>query len=67
MEVWWLSRGRVLKRFSALRNKIKMFLQSRGKDISVMENTDWIADLGILTGLSKHLNDLSLKLQGKTG
>ncbi|XP_049333458.1 general transcription factor II-I repeat domain-containing protein 2A-like [Astyanax mexicanus] len=64
-EVRWLSRGNVLKIFFALRNEIKLFLEQKGKDTLVMENTDWIADLAFLTDLTGLLNELNLKLQGK--
>lgn len=63
-EVRWLSRGNVLKRFFALRDEIKSFLQEKGRDASVMEDGDWIGDLAFLADITGHLNDLNLKLQG---
>uniref|UniRef100_H2ZZS8 DUF4371 domain-containing protein n=1 Tax=Latimeria chalumnae TaxID=7897 RepID=H2ZZS8_LATCH len=63
-EVRWLSRGNILKRFFVLREEIKSFLQEKGRDISVMEDRDWIADLAFLTDVTGHLNDLNLRLQG---
>lgn len=64
-EIRWLSRGRILKRFLSLLGEIKEFMQSRGEDASLLEDTEWILDLAFLTDLTEKLNDLNRELQGK--
>ena len=64
-DVRWLSRGSVLRRFVALRSEIHTFLQANGRDTSVMDDSNWLADLCFLTDITGHLNDLNKKLQGK--
>ncbi|KAK2841713.1 hypothetical protein Q5P01_011913 [Channa striata] len=54
-EIRWLSRGRILLQF----------MQSRGEDTSLLEDTDWILDLAFLTDITEKLNSLNCELQGK--
>ena len=44
-EIRWLSRGRILLRFLSLLSEIKEFMQSRGEDTTLLEDTDWTLDL----------------------
>lgn len=64
-EIRWLSRGRILKRFLSLLNEIKEFMQSKGEDTSLLEDTEWILDLAFLTDITGKLNLLNCELQGK--
>ena len=64
-EIRWLSRGRVLQRFLSLLGEIKVFLQSKGEDASLLEDTEWILDLAFLTDITGKLNHLNCQLQGK--
>ncbi|XP_070402531.1 general transcription factor II-I repeat domain-containing protein 2-like [Nothobranchius furzeri] len=65
-EIRWLSRGRVLQRFFlSLLCEIKKFMQSKGEDISLLEDTEWILDLAFLTDITGKLNHLNCELQGK--
>uniref|UniRef100_A0A8C9YYR3 SPIN-DOC-like zinc-finger domain-containing protein n=1 Tax=Sander lucioperca TaxID=283035 RepID=A0A8C9YYR3_SANLU len=64
-EIRWLSRGRVLLRFLSLLGEIKEFKQSKGEDVSLLEDTEWTLDLAFLTDITGKLNDLNCKLQGK--
>uniref|UniRef100_A0A1A8L2L2 Uncharacterized protein n=1 Tax=Nothobranchius pienaari TaxID=704102 RepID=A0A1A8L2L2_9TELE len=48
----WLSRGR-------------KFMQSKGEDISLLEDIEWILDLAFLTDITGKLNHLNCELQGK--
>ncbi|KAG7489523.1 general transcription factor II-I repeat domain-containing protein 2-like [Solea senegalensis] len=64
-EIRWLSRGRILQRFLSLLDEIKEFMQSRGEDTVLLEDTEWILDLAFLTDITGKLNSLNCELQGK--
>ncbi|KAM9726312.1 general transcription factor II-I repeat domain-containing protein 2B-like [Menidia menidia] len=64
-EIRWLSRGRVLLRFLSLLDEIKEFMQSKGEDVSLLEDTEWTLDLAFLTDITGKLNLLNCELQGK--
>ncbi|XP_070408067.1 general transcription factor II-I repeat domain-containing protein 2B-like [Nothobranchius furzeri] len=64
-EIRWLSRGRVLQRFFPLLCEIKKLMQSKGEDISLLEDIEWILDLAFLTDITGKLNHLNCELQGK--
>lgn len=69
-DIRWLSAGKCLQRFFALRKEIPIFLKDEVKsDTMELENqmvdAQFLADLAFLTDLTSHLNELNLKLQGK--
>ncbi|KAK7881151.1 hypothetical protein WMY93_029560 [Mugilogobius chulae] len=64
-EIRWLSRGRILQRFLALKDEIKEFMKSREEDTSLLEDTEWILDLAFPTDITTKLNYLNTELQGK--
>ncbi|XP_064117888.1 general transcription factor II-I repeat domain-containing protein 2-like [Macrobrachium nipponense] len=63
--VRWLSRGNVLKRFTALLPDIKTFLELKGSENPNLDDPQWLTRLYFLTDLTSHMNSLNLKLQGK--
>ncbi|KAJ3593951.1 hypothetical protein NHX12_006284 [Muraenolepis orangiensis] len=69
-DVRWLSRGRVLERFFALRKEVSEFLSSqkssKAKDLLArMQKPDFIAQIAFLCDIMGHLNTLNLQLQGR--
>ncbi|CAH1998494.1 unnamed protein product [Acanthoscelides obtectus] len=69
-DVRWLSAGKCLQRFFALRKEIPIFLKNEvTPDTTELENqmadAQFLADLAFLTDMTSHLNELNLKLQGK--
>lgn len=64
-DVRWLSRGKMLKRVFDLRKEIAAFMESKDKAVPHFTNEAWLSDLGFLTDITSHLNDLNKKLQGK--
>lgn len=66
-DVRWLSRGKVLARFTELLPEIKDFLKlSKHVDYCrKLEDHQWLLDLAFLTDLTGELNELNLELQGK--
>lgn len=66
-EIRWLSRGQVLVRFCQLREHILCFLNEHNllpADRPLLNDPEWLADLGFLTDIVGHLNDLNIQLQG---
>ena len=64
-EVRWLSKGKMLKRFYDLRDKIATFMDMKSKITPELKNDNWVWDLAFLVDLTMHFNDLNTKLQGQ--
>ncbi|XP_072274649.1 general transcription factor II-I repeat domain-containing protein 2A-like [Pyxicephalus adspersus] len=64
-DVRWLSQGSALQRFYSLRKEIKEFLETKGQPMRELSDAIWLADLGFLVDITKHLNVLNTSLQGK--
>ncbi|CAH1995016.1 unnamed protein product [Acanthoscelides obtectus] len=67
-DVRWLSAGKCLQRFFALRKEIPIFLKNEVKsDTTELENqmadAQFLADLAFLIDMTFHFNELNLKLQ----
>jgi hypothetical protein len=68
-QIRWLSAGKCLERFSAFR-EILLFLKDEiSSDTTDLEqemrNPTFLYELAFLTDITKHMNDLNMKLQGK--
>ncbi|XP_003738604.1 SCAN domain-containing protein 3-like [Galendromus occidentalis] len=64
-DVRWLSRGRMLSRFFALREEIGVFLgQQKHPDADKLYDEDWIVRVAYLVDIFSQLNKLNLSLQG---
>jgi len=63
--VRWLSCGNMLQRFFNLKTEILAFLHDSNREHEVLCNHSWLTKLVFLTDITKHLNDLNLKLQGQ--
>jgi hypothetical protein len=63
--VRWLSRGNVLQRVLRLRTEILAFLHDHDRDHDQLCDDVWLLKLAFLTDITKHLNELNLKLQGQ--
>ncbi|KAI6657860.1 General transcription factor II-I repeat domain-containing protein 2A-like [Oopsacas minuta] len=64
-QVRWLSRASTLTRYWSLLEEIQTFMTIKGKDVSFLENDQWLNDLAFLVDITKYLADLNLKLQGR--
>nr|XP_055069906.1 SCAN domain-containing protein 3-like [Misgurnus anguillicaudatus] len=68
--VRWLSKGKVLERFWAIRKDLEMFL-SQQKNVKArhfldfLKNDDNLELVAFLVDITSHLNELNLKLQGQ--
>ncbi|XP_070171334.1 protein FAM200C-like [Polyergus mexicanus] len=66
-EVRWLSAGKCLEKFFAIRKEIFLFLQEMSINYdefkSFFEDLDFLSELAVITDLTSHLNNLNLKLQ----
>jgi len=66
----WLSKGKVLERFWAIRKELQVFLSeqksAKAKQfMEFMQNEEKMDAVAFLADITSHLNDLNLKLQGK--
>lgn len=69
-EIRWMSRGKCLERFFALRSEIPVFLEnSVSGDTSAycrkLKDTQFLCDMAFLTDITSHLNHLNTRLQGR--
>ncbi|KAI6652455.1 General transcription factor II-I repeat domain-containing protein 2A-like [Oopsacas minuta] len=64
-QVRWLSRASTLARYWSLLEEIKTFMTIKGKDVSFLDDDQWLNDLAFLVDITKYLADLNLKLQGR--
>ncbi|XP_024880519.1 general transcription factor II-I repeat domain-containing protein 2B-like [Temnothorax curvispinosus] len=67
-EVRWLSAGKCLEKFFAIRKEIFLFLQemsiAKDDDIKyIFEDTEFLCELAFITDVTNHLNILNTKLQ----
>lgn len=66
-EIRWLSAGKSLQRFFALRNEISIFFLNNVKNSLEIQDkfkdTSFLMELAFLTDITYHLNILNLKLQ----
>jgi len=60
-----LSKSSTLFRFWSLRDEIKTFMTSKGKDVSFLDDESWLNDLAFLVDLTKFMAELNIRLQGK--
>lgn len=63
----WLSCGQVLNRFCDLFHEIELFLEEQKLDaeFSEISTAAWKERLYFLADITKHLNELNVRLQGK--
>ena len=61
-EVRWLSHGKVLKRFFALRSEISLFMKMKNKAIPLLDDPTFQCSLAFLTDIRHHVNELNVKL-----
>ena len=62
--VRWLSRYSTLQRFFSLREEIKSFVESKGKNTEFLSDATFLNDLAFFVDTSKYLAEVNLKLQG---
>ncbi|KAM4694271.1 general transcription factor II-I repeat domain-containing protein 2A-like [Discoglossus pictus] len=62
--VRWLSRGRVLERFVACLDEIRLFMNEKGQEYPQLTDTAWLTNLMFFTDFTAHFNVLNKKLQG---
>ena len=68
-EVCWLSRGQMLKRFWKLKNTVHDFLEEKNGlpvERAHLCDDNRLFDMAFLVDVTSHINDLNLKLQGKS-
>ncbi|XP_034277662.1 uncharacterized protein LOC117668096 isoform X2 [Pantherophis guttatus] len=62
--VRWLSRGRVLERFVACLDEIRLFMNEKGQKYPQLTETAWLTNLMFFTDFTVHFNVLNKQLQG---
>ncbi|XP_071969601.1 general transcription factor II-I repeat domain-containing protein 2-like [Engystomops pustulosus] len=65
--VRWLSRGRVLERFVACLEEIRLFMHEKGQDYPQLTYVAWLTNLMFFTDFTQHFNVLNKQLQGAAG
>jgi hypothetical protein len=65
IEVRWLSRGNVLRRFFNLRAETEIFMNEENKSVPQLSDAEWSLDLAFLVDIKSLLNELNKKHQGK--
>ncbi|UYV73035.1 EPM2AIP1, partial [Cordylochernes scorpioides] len=63
--VRWLSCGKVLQRFFELPAVIEIFLNEKHRPLTELQNNAWLWKLAFYVDLTKHVNELNLRLQGE--
>ncbi|CAL1278657.1 unnamed protein product [Larinioides sclopetarius] len=63
--VRWVSCGKVLQRFFELRAVIEIFLNEKHRPLTELQNNAWLWKLAFYVDLTKHVNELNLRLQGE--
>ena len=67
-EVWFLLRGKVLKRFISLKKIVREFLiQRKSESAAHFEDLEWLGGVHYLSSIFIELNKLNTSLQGKGG
>ena len=63
----WLSRGNVILRVYELREELKEFLRTQNKNewVTILESSNWVANLCYLSDIFERINVLNRTLQGK--
>ena len=66
-EVRWLSRGKVLSRFIALKTELLIFFQNEGMDdfVKCLKNNDWYTKAAYLADIFNYLNNVNTSIQGR--
>lgn len=59
------ARVRYFNVFFSLLGEIKIFLEERGEDTTLLSDAGWVPDLAFLTDVTEKMNDLNIQLQGK--
>ena len=62
--VHWTSCGNMLGRFHSLLPEIIEFRNLKNFPLTELEEEKWLCDLGFMVDITKHLNDLIVRLQG---
>lgn len=70
-DIRWMSRGKCLERFFALRTELPVFLEDYLRcDTSAycrkLRDTAFLCDMAFLTDITSHLNHLNIQLQGRS-
>jgi len=55
----------IFKRFCKLKDEIKLFVDIKKQDISLLSDPMWLQDLSFMVYITKHLSKLNLNLQDK--
>ncbi|KAM5138157.1 general transcription factor II-I repeat domain-containing protein 2A-like [Mantella aurantiaca] len=62
--VRWLSRGRVLERFVACLDEIRLFMNEKRQEYPQLTDMAWLTNLMFFTDFTLHFNVLNKQLQG---